>query len=237
VKLINGNFVSIRDILNKLNISRVDGILADIGVSSPMFDDVERGFSYHLDAKLDMRMNQQQKFSAYDLINKYDKDQFAELFRKYGEIYNASNVIKKIIEYRTKKPIETTLELVEIIKSGIPRQELFKDKHPARKYFQAIRIEVNNELVNLEKFLNVAAKLLNSHGCLSIITFHSLEDKIVKNKFNDLIASKIPKEIPILKDDTIEYDLYNKNPITATDSELEENKRARSAKLRTIIKR
>lgn len=233
VNVIQSNFSNICEILKQLNINKVDGILADLGVSSPMFDDPQRGFSYKYDARLDMRMNQNQKLDAWFVVNKYDLKQLTNIFITYADAKEAKKVASGIINYRKNKMIDSTMELVEIIKSCVNKKTIFKHKHPARIYFQAIRMEVNNELNNLKKFLISALDLLNKKGILAVISYHSLEDRLIKNTFNEAIRTKIPLEVPILKDD-INYELVNKHPIIATQSELETNFRARSAKLRAI---
>lgn len=235
VVLINDNFVNIDKILNSINIKKVDGFLLDLGVSSPMFDNPERGFSYHLNGKIDMRMDQTQKLNAFDILNSWSKNELIKIFKEYGEIKNPSFVVNKIIEVRQKHPIENTLELVDIIKLAVNKKELFKHKHPARQYFQALRIATNDELNNLKKFLKEAIKYLNPSGKMLIISFHSLEDRIVKQFFNKISNSKIPIEVPIMNE-KIEFTVLNKKPIIATETEIKNNNRARSAKLRGVIK-
>jgi 16S rRNA (cytosine1402-N4)-methyltransferase len=181
ITIVNDKFSNIDKILKKLEIKKVDGILLDLGVSSPMFDDLERGFSYHLDGPLDMRMNQKQKIDAKYIVNNYDLEQLNELFSKYGDIAKPYYVSKKIVETRHVAPITTTKQLVEIIKQCVPFKELNKTQHPARKYFQALRICVNDELGELNTLLEKVPHILNKNGTLVIITFHSLEDRIVKH--------------------------------------------------------
>ena len=201
-EIIKCNFVRMKEELLKRGISKVDGILFDLGVSSPQLDIDERGFSYHHDAKLDMRMDQSKEFSAYDVVNTYDYDKLVKIFREYGEEKYAISIAKQIIKYRENKPIETTLELVDIIKSGMPYKAM-RDSHPARKVFQAIRIEVNDELNVLEKALEDAISLLNVNGRICVITFHSLEDRIVKNIFRKYhLSSKTFYYITITKGKT-----------------------------------
>lgn len=233
VSVINDNFINILTILNELKIKYVDGVLADLGVSSVMFDKSSRGFSYQHDSQLDMRMNQLQKLDAKFILNHYDAKQLQIIFREYGEINDSRNIINNILEYRKNKPIETTLEFVDIIKNSIHKSVLFKKKHPATKYFQAIRIEVNNELNNLKTFLQKTTNILKHNGILLIISFHSLEDRIVKQYFNKLVSSKIPKEVPI-KDEKIDFKLLNKKPISPSQSEIDFNHRSRSSKLRGV---
>ncbi|GHU52713.1 ribosomal RNA small subunit methyltransferase H [Bacilli bacterium] len=235
VIIVKGNFTEIDEIVKTNKINKVDGILLDIGVSSPMFDDILRGFSYHNSSKLDMRMDQTQKLDAHYIVNNYSIEQLINVFKKYGEIANPYNVAKKIIEQRIIKPINATDELVNIIKTSIPSKILFKEKHPAKQYFQALRIEVNDELNNLQKVIDHSANILNANGVLAIISFHSLEDRIVKQKFLNLTSINVPKEIPI-SNITTQFSLLTKKPITASDNELLDNLRSRSAKLRAVIK-
>ena len=178
-EIINSNFVNIKEELNKRGITKVDGILFDLGVSSVQLDEAERGFSYHKDAKLDMRMNQNQKLSAYEVVNEYDLNDLIKIFYEYGEEKYSKSIANAIVKNR---PIETTLQLAEIIKMSVP-EKYRRTSHPARKVFQAIRIEVNKELDVFEKALNDSIDLLNEGGRLCVITFHSLEDKICKNTF------------------------------------------------------
>lgn len=235
-EIIKCNFVRMKEELLKRGISKVDGILFDLGVSSPQLDIDERGFSYHHDAKLDMRMDQSKEFSAYDVVNTYDYDKLVKIFREYGEEKYATSIAKQIIKYRENKPIETTLELVDIIKSGMPYKAM-RDSHPARKVFQAIRIEVNDELNVLEKALEDAISLLNVNGRICVITFHSLEDRIVKNIFRKY--SEVPNEIKKLPFVPEEYQpvlkIISKGTVPS-EKELEENNRARSSRLRIAEK-
>lgn len=235
--IIKSNFVNMKEELQKLNVSKVDGILFDLGVSSPQLDDGERGFSYHQDAKLDMRMDKDQKLSAYEVVNNYSKEQLATIFKKYGESKFANNIAKRIVEYRQEKNIETTLELVEVIKTAVPMKFRI-DKHPARQIFQAIRIEVNHELDVLEPALLQALELLNVGGRLVVITFHSLEDRIVKRVFNGKtkIDDKV-KGMPNIPEEYLpDFKLVYNKAINPSDEEIENNPRARSSKLRVIEK-
>lgn len=234
-EIINSNFVNIKSELNKRGIYKVDGILFDLGVSSPQLDEDYRGFSYHMDAKLDMRMNQNQKFSAYELVNEYSLDSLTEIFSKYGEEKYSRSIANGIVEARKNKKIETTLELVEIIKNNVP-EKYKRNSHPARKVFQAIRIEVNKELDVFEKALNDAIELLNPTGRICVITFHSLEDRICKNKFKKLSeVDKMVKGLPIIPD---EYKPVLKiiGKYKPSKKELEENNRSRSSILRVAEK-
>jgi len=229
-EIIKSNFVNIKEELGKRNINKVDGILYDLGVSSPQLDEGTRGFSFHQDARLDMRMDTSKSLDAYKVVNTYSYDELVNIFYKYGEEKYASSIARGIINSR---PITTTLELVEVIKNNVP-EKYKRDKHPARKVFQAIRIEVNDELNVFEKSLKDALELLNIGGRICVITFHSLEDKICKNIFNSV--SKVDdflKHLPIIP---LEY-LPKFRVIKTIDpskDELEKNSRARSAKLRII---
>lgn len=234
-EIIKTNFASIKKVLNERNVYKVDGILFDLGVSSPQLDEASRGFSYHNDAKLDMRMDQDQKLSAYDVVNTYTREQLTKIFFTYGEEKYSSSIAKNIVKYRENKPIETTMELVEIIKSSVP-EKVRREKHPARKVFQAIRIEVNNELGVLEKALNDSLDLIDVGGRIAVITFHSLEDRIVKNIFKKAtdIDSKV-KGLPNIPSEYLpDFRLVNTKVIEPSKEELELNKRARSSKLRVI---
>ena len=232
-EIIRSNFVNLKEELNKRNIKKVDGILYDLGVSSPQLDEDYRGFSFHKDAKLDMRMDTNNSLSAYNVVNEYSYDSLVEIFYKYGEEKYAKSIAKGIIEYRNLKKIETTLELVEIIKNNVPLKYK-RDKHPARKVFQAIRIEVNHELEVFEKSLKDALELINVGGRICVITFHSLEDKICKDIFNEV--SKLDKNIeklPIIPEE-YQKDFKIIGTYKPSKQELVENNRARSAKLRVI---
>ena len=233
--IIKSNFVHMKEELEKLGVDQVDGVLFDLGVSSPQLDEKERGFSYHEDARLDMRMDQEQKLSAYEVVNEYSKEQLTRIFTLYGEDKFASNIAKKIVEYRVNKPIETTLELVEIIKTAVP-MKFRLDKHPARQIFQAIRIEVNHELDVIEPALLQALSLLKVGGRVAVITFHSLEDRIVKNVFKEKCAidDKV-KGLPNIPDEYLpDFKLVTNKAIVPSNEELEKNPRARSSKLRVI---
>lgn len=229
-KIINSNFVNLKEELNKLNINEVDCILYDLGVSSPQLDEKERGFSFHQDARLDMRMNQEQELDAYYVVNNYDLNKLVDIFKKYGEEKYALSIAKGIIKDR---PITTTLELAEIIKDNVPFSYK-KEKHPARKVFQAIRIEVNDELNVFETSLRQALELIKIGGRIEVITFHSLEDKICKRIFDEV--SKVDKNLKNLPIIPIEYQPKYKivGNIDPSDNELINNNRARSAKLRII---
>lgn len=233
--IIKSNFVNLKEELQKQNIKEVDGFLFDLGVSSPQLDEGKRGFSYHEDARLDMRMDQEKELSAYEVVNEYSKEQLATIFYKYGEDKFSNNIAKKIVEYRKNKNIETTLELVEIIKSSVP-MKFRKEKHPARQIFQALRIEVNHELDVIAPSFEDALKMLKIGGRIVVITFHSLEDRIVKNIFKEkcTIDPKI-KGMPNIPTEYLpDYKLITNKAIMPTDEELKNNPRARSAKLRVI---
>ncbi len=229
-EIINSNFVHLKEELQKRGIQTVNGILFDLGVSSPQLDEAERGFSFHKDAKLDMRMNPNQTLSAHTVVNTYSYEELVRIFYTYGEEKYSTSIAKAIIKNR---PIETTLELVEIIKASVP-EKYRREKHPARKVFQAIRIEVNDELNVLENALYQALDILEVGGRICVITFHSLEDKIVKKIFKEATSmDEALKKLPIIPEE-----LEAKFKIVATiepnKQELEDNNRARSAKLRVI---
>ena len=230
------NFAEMREALSHLHIYNADGILMDLGVSSYQLDNRERGFSYHDDAPLDMRMSGK-GISARDVVNEYDGDRLTKILYLYGEEKFAQSIVKGIIKAREQKPIETTSQLAEIIKANVP-QRVRKEKNPCRKTFQAIRIEVNRELEVLEKGLAEGFELLNSGGRMAVITFHSLEDRTVKNAFREYCTGcTCPPDFPVcVCGKKPRAALVNKKPITAAESELESNPRSRSAKLRIIEK-
>ena len=233
--IIHSNFVNMVEELSELGITKVDGIVFDLGLSSPQIDEKERGFSFMSDAPLDMRMNKEESTTAKDIVNDYSLEKLTEVFYSYGEEKMSRQIAKRIIDYRKDKKIETTKELVSIISSAVGAK-YFNNNHPERNIFQAIRIEVNKELETLQTILPKAINLLNPKGRMSVITFHSLEDRIVKKEFkkysevNELVKGlpEIPDEYkPLIK-------LVNKKPITPSDKELRENSRSKSAKLRII---
>ena len=232
-KVFKGNFENIDTIAYMAGVDKVDGILMDIGVSSKQLDDPERGFSYRYDVKLDMRMNIEQKISAYDVVNTYSEEQLSKIIFEYGEERYARKIAKLIVEERKSFPIEKTSDLIALIKRAYPERS---SKHPAKKTFQAIRIEVNRELEVLENAISKAVELLKVGGRLAIITFHSLEDRIVKNKFKDLAtACKCPKDIPICVCGGVKkFEIITKKPIIPVDDELKNNNRAHSSKLRIL---
>ena len=228
--IIKSNFVNMKQELNKLGVNKVDAILFDLGVSSPQLDEDYRGFSFHNDAYLDMRMDLDNKLTAHQVVNTYTKEQLIDILYKYGDEKFAPKIASKIIENR---PINTTLELVEVIKSSVP-EKYKREKHPARKVFQAIRIEVNNELEVFEKALKDALDLLNINGRICVITFHSLEDRICKNIFKSVTeVDKNLKNMPVIP---LEYlpDYKIVKTIEPSNEEIEKNNRSRSAKLRVI---
>ena len=234
-EIIKSNFVNLKKELNKRGIEKVDGILFDLGVSSPQLDIAERGFSYHQDAHLDMRMDKENPLSAYEVVNNYKESDLITIFYKYGEEKYSKSIARKIVEYRKNKPIETTLELVEIIKTGVP-EKYKRETHPAKRVFQAIRIEVNKELFVFENALKDAIDMLNVGGRVCVITFHSLEDKICKDIFKkNSEVNKVFKGLP-----NIPYEYMPKLKVISknipTDMELEDNNRARSATLRIAEK-
>ena len=233
--IIKSNFVNMKEKLNELGITEVDGILFDLGVSSPQLDCDERGFSYHKDARLDMRMDLDSNFSAWDVVNTYSEKDIARILFTYGEEKYGNSIAKNIVREREKKSIDTTFELVEIIKKSVP-EKYMREKHPARRTFQAIRIEVNHELEILDKSIRDALSLLKVNGILSVITFHSLEDKIVKNIFKEKTEiDKMVKGLPNIPEEYLpDYELVNNKAIVPSDKELEENNRSRSSKLRVI---
>ena len=233
---INDNFVNAKDRLNSLDVTAVDGILFDLGVSSFQFDIPERGFSYRFDAPLDMRMDQSAELSAYHVINEYSQEDLTKIFFSYSEEKYSRSIAKSIVKKRLEKPIETTFELVDIIKASLPNKELNKKGHPAKKIFQALRIEVNQELSILENSLKDAISLLKPKGRLAVITFHSLEDRICKQLFKSLSVIEIPKGLAIIPDELPLITLVTKKVVTATTEELEINNRSHSAKLRVIEK-
>lgn len=233
---VHNNHANIKNVLEELNISGVDGILLDLGVSSYQLDEVSRGFSYMQDAPLDMRMNREDTLSAYDVVNKYSEEKLASIFFEYGEERYSKSIAKKIVEKRQEKNIETTLELVDIIKSAMPGKALNEKQHPAKRVFQAIRIEVNEELTKLKQAVIDSIMSLNNGGRLAIITFHSLEDKIVKHVYEEMQGKcTCPSSFPVCVCRFESYGkIVNRKPIISSNEELNENPRARSAKLRVF---
>ena len=234
---IKSNFVNLKDELNKLGVNSIDGILYDLGVSSFQFDIPERGFSYNYDAPLDMRMDQGRELTAETIVNTYSLDELSNIFYRYGEDPNSRMIAKKIVDVRKNRRIETTFELVDVIKSALPQKVLNSKGHPAKRIFQALRIAVNDELRVFEVSINDALDMLNKEGRAVVITFHSLEDRICKVVFKERSTVNVPKGLPINNIEEAPYELVNKHPITPTDEELEYNNRAHSAKMRVIKKR
>lgn len=235
--LIKNNFSNLTQELEQRKINKVDGIIYDLGISSPQVDEQERGFSYKNDAQLDMRMDQSQPLSAWDIVNKYSYSDLKYIIKTYGEEKFANNIAKNIINSRNEKPINTTQELTNIIKKSLPMKVLNKQHHPAKKTFQALRIVVNNELNSLKLSLLQALSLLNNQGRIVVISFHSLEDRIVKNIFQQAITDpqgEIYAKLPIASNWKSDYQIVTKKPVIPTNKEIESNPRARSAKLRVL---
>jgi len=235
---IHSNFRNLELELKKHGIRQTDGILFDLGVSSPQLDQGERGFSYQHEAKLDMRMNQTQNLTAYTIVNTWPYEKLVSIFFTYGEEKFSKQIARKIEAHRKTAPINTTYELVEIIKEAIPAPARRKGGHPAKRIFQAIRIAVNDELQAFNDGLNQAARVTGMNGRIAVITFHSLEDRLCKQAFKKWSTDKeTPRNLPVLpKDHEAPFKLITKKPITAADDELEENRRSRSAKLRIVEK-
>lgn len=233
--LIKSNFLYMKEELAKQNISLVDGIVFDLGVSSPQLDTKERGFSYHFDSRLDMRMDLDNPLSAYEVVNNYSESDLTRIISTYGEEKHAKSIAKNIVKARNIKPIETTLELVDVIKKSMPYKDTI-NKHPAKKTFQAIRIEVNHELDILETSLKNALSLLNVGGRMVVVTFHSLEDRIVKQVFKEVSSvDPVVASLPVIPDAyQPDFKLVTDKVILPSKEELEENNRSHSSKLRVI---
>ena len=233
VTFINDNFRHLKERLHELGVEEIDGICYDLGVSSPQLDERKRGFSYKQDAPLDMRMNQDAKLTAYAVVNQYSYHDLVRIFFKYGE----DKFSRKIEQMREKKPIETTTELAEIIKSAKPAKELKKKGHPAKQIFQAIRIEVNDELGAADESIQQAMDLLTVDGRISVITFHSLEDRLTKQLFKVASTVEVPKGLPFIPEELQpNMKLVTRKPILPSQEELDQNNRAHSAKLRVAQK-
>lgn len=234
VTFVHNNFRELTNILNELEIEKVDGIYYDLGVSSPQLDVPERGFSYHNDAKLDMRMDQTQSLSAYEVVNQWSYEALVRIFFRYGEEKFSKQIARRIEAHREQQPIETTLELVDVIKEGIPAKARRKGGHPAKRVFQAIRIAVNDELSAFEDSVEQAIECVKVGGRISVITFHSLEDRLCKQIFQEFEKGPdVPRGLPVIPEAyTPKLKRVNRKPITATDDDLNENNRASSAKLR-----
>ncbi len=237
-ELCHNNFFNIKEITSSLNVDKIDGAILDLGVSSPQLDVAERGFSYHSTARLDMRMDRSAELDAYTVVNTYDEKRLADIIFKYGEERYARKIAAEILRRREKAPIETTTELSDLVKSVFPPSARYGDKHPAKRTFQAIRIEVNGELEGLDRAIRSFAELLKTGGRLAIISFHSLEDRIVKTTFASLAKGCIcPKDFPVcVCGKTPQAKIVTGKPIVSGKSELDENFRAHSAKLRVIEK-
>lgn len=238
VTFIKKNFRFLKEELEALNVQKVNGIFYDLGVSSPQLDEASRGFSYHQEAPLDMRMDQNQALSAYEIINEYDYQQLVKIFFRYGEERFSKQIARKVEIARQNQPIETTTQLVDIIKSAIPAPARRKGGHPAKRVFQAIRIAVNDELGAIEDSLEQAIPLLTKNGRVAVLTFHSLEDRIVKNIFKEYSRAKeTPPGLPIIPEE-FQPILFNvtKKPMLPNEEEVQKNNRSRSAKLRVAEK-
>jgi len=236
--LVHSNFENLREELNKLGIESIDGFLVDLGVSSHQLDVPERGFSYMQDAPLDMRMDNNAELSAYDVVNTYSEAELKRVIKDYGEENWSARIAKLIVERRATMPIRTTFELVDAIKAAIPKKMRDENQHPAKRTFQAIRIEVNRELDVIEKTLLAAVEMMNEGGVLAVITFHSLEDRIVKNVFKKLQYScTCPPEFPVCICNSKQIvEIITRKPILPSENEVEMNPRSRSAKLRAARK-
>jgi 16S rRNA (cytosine1402-N4)-methyltransferase len=238
VTLVHGNFADIESILEKLGLEGVDGILLDLGVSSPQLDDASRGFSYMADAPLDMRMDQSARMTAETVVNEWSREELKRILYEYGEERYAPSISAAMVAAREKSPIKTTLELVDIIKSAMPSAALREKQHPAKRSFQAIRIAVNDELTAISEAMSHAVARLNPGGRIAVISFHSLEDRIVKSSLSAFAKGcTCPPDFPVcVCGKKPQVKLITRKPVTASDKELEENPRSRSAKLRIAEK-
>lgn len=234
---IHSNFIHLKNELLKLGVSKIDGILYDLGVSSFQLDMKERGFSYKQDAYLDMRMNPSQLLTAYEIVNTYSYEELVKIFYQYGEEPFSKSIARQIEKERMDKPIRTTLELVEVIKRSLPQKVLKQKGHPAKQVFQALRIAVNDELRAFEDSIQQALELLNSDGYAVVITFHSLEDRICKSIFKNASTPHNIEGLPIMLEEEAPFELITHKPIVPNVEEIEENNRAHSAKMRVIRKR
>lgn len=236
-KIIKSNFANLKEELTKLGVNKIDGIIYDLGVSSLQFDSDERGFSYRFDSQLDMRMDLSNDLTAKKIVNTYSYDDLANVMFKFGGEKFSRSIAKNICKFREDKEIDTTFELVEIIKNSLPQKELRKKGHPAKKTFQALRIEVNKELDVLSKSLEEAVDMLNVNGRICLISFQSLEDMIAKAYFNSLINFEYPKDIPVVPDEYLPVlKKVSRKNIKPSEVELDENTRSRSAQLRVVEK-
>ena len=234
--IIKNNFVYLKDELKNRGVEKIDGIIYDLGVSSFQFDIPERGFSYNHDAFLDMRMDQSKELTAYKIVNEYAYEDLVRIFFRYGEDKFYKQIARKIEEGRKNKPIRTTFELVDVIKSALPQKVLRQKGHPAKQIFQALRIAVNDELRVFEVSITDAIQMLNSGGRAVVITFHSLEDRICKTIFKEYSTIDIPKNLPVIINEKPILELITKKPILPTDEEINNNNRAHSAKMRVCQK-
>lgn len=234
---VKSNFEFIKEKLNELGVEKIDGVLYDLGVSSFQFDIPERGFSYNYDAPLDMRMNQDQELSAHTIVNTYPYEDLVRIFFRYGEDSFSKQIARTIERSRKEKTIDTTFELVDVIKSALPAKVLRQKGHPAKQIFQALRIAVNDELRVFERSINDALPMLNKDGYAVVITFHSLEDRICKTVFKEASTIDIPEGVPMIITEEAPFELVTRKPILASSEELEYNNRAHSAKMRVLRKR
>lgn len=234
---VKSNFVNIKEELNKLGVAKIDGILYDLGVSSFQFDIPERGFSYNYDAPLDMRMNQEQPLTAHTIVNTYSYEDMLKIFYRYGEDAFSKQIARAIERERAIKPINTTFELVDVIKKALPAKVLRQKGHPAKQTFQALRIAVNDELRVFEVSIKDALEMLNKNGRAVVITFHSLEDRICKTVFKEASTIDVPEGLPVMITEEAPFELVCRKPILPTEDELKENNRAHSAKMRVLRKR
>lgn len=235
-KLVRSNFVNVKEVLKELGINKIDGALMDLGVSSPQFDDVSRGFTYRYDTVLDMRMDQRNELTARKIVNEWSLDDLTKIFREYGEEKYSYQIAKNIVKARQSGEIKTTFELVDIIKKSKPAKELAKQGHPAKQIFQALRIAVNDELNVLKQALVEVSSLLNKNGRLAVISFHSGEDRIVKQFFKELTVVEGNRYDLPSENKVVEFKLVNSKVILPSEEEIENNHRAVSSKLRIIEK-
>ena len=234
---VKSNFVNLKEELAKLGVEHIDGIIYDLGVSSFQFDIPERGFSYNYDAPLDMRMNQDAPLSAYNIVNEWSYEEIVKILYRYGEDPFSKQISRSNERNRSIKPIETTFELVNVIKQALPAKVLRQKGHPAKQTFQALRIAVNDELRVFEKSINDALDMMNSDGRAVVITFHSLEDRICKNVFKERSTLDIPAGVPMIITEEAPFELITRKPLLPSEEEIKENNRAHSAKMRVIRKR
>lgn len=234
VKIVHARFSEIKTVLSDLDIDGIDGALMDLGVSSYQIDTAERGFSFRFDAPLDMRMDRDSYLSAYEIVNSYSQEEIADILWRFGEEKFSRRIAERIVREREKAPIKTTFELVDIIKAAMPAASRKEDQHPAKRCFQALRIAVNDELAEVTEAVNEIPKLLNVGGRIAVISFHSLEDRIVKTAFNELsLKCSCPPDFPVCVCNRHPIlEIVNRKPIIANEAQVEENRRAAGAKLR-----